>query len=209
MGRVIGVLGVLVLALMAPIMLVAGAMGMMATSGNSGSSSPYVEQLVALGYENGRLPEEALTMVSSREGYDCQVARVGSADQAWMALVVAAELDGVAIEGGWCYRTYESQVAAWNRRRCYIPGNCDGDPYPPTAQPGTSLHGWGLAVDVWGASDAILGCSAPELLWLQFNAPRLGWISPDWARCGRQGSEPWHWEYVGSEFIAPTEEGGL
>ncbi len=209
MGWLIGVLGVLVLALMAPIVLVAGALGTMATSGNSGSSSPYIEQLEAVGYENGRLPPEALNVVSSRQRYECQVARVGSADQAWMALVVAAELDGVDIEGGWCYRTYQSQVAAWNRRQCYIPGNCDGDPYPPTARPGTSRHGWGLAIDIWGASDVILGCSAPELLWLQLNAPRFGWINPDWARCGQPGSEPWHWEYVGSELIVPTGENGL
>ena len=120
-----------------------------------------------------------------------------------------AALDGVDIEGGGCYRTYESQVAAWNRRRCYIPGNCDGDPYPPTAEPGTSLHGWGLDIDVWGATDVILGCSAPELLWLQINAPRFGWVNPEWARCGRPGAEPWHWEYVGSEFTVLKDEGGL
>ena len=156
MAKLIGVLGVLVLVLMVPIMLVAGAMGTRATSGNSGSSSPYIEQLVAMGYENGRLPPEAMTVVSTHGRYECQVAKVGFADQAWMALVVAAELDGVDIEGGWCYRTLESQVAAWNRRQCYIPGNCDGDPHPPTARPGTSRHGWGLAIDVWGATDDIL-----------------------------------------------------
>ena len=87
MGRLIGVLGILVLALMAPIVLVAGAMGTMATSGNSGSSSPYIELLVAMGYENGRLPPEALTVVSSHGSYECQVAKVGFADQAWMALI--------------------------------------------------------------------------------------------------------------------------
>lgn len=209
MGRLFGALAVLVLGLMAPIVLIAGAMGAMASAGNSGSSSPYIAQLEALGYENGWLPPEALTVVSTRSGYECQVARVGSADQTWMALVVAAQLDGIDIEGGWCYRTYEFQLAAWTRRRCYIPGNCDGDPYPPTAEPGTSIHGWGLAIDVWGASDLTLGCSSPELVWLQLNAPRFGWVNPDWARCGQSGAEPWHWEYVGSEFTAPTDEGGI
>jgi len=209
MARLIGGLGVLVIAMMAPIMLVAGAMGTMATSGNSGSSSPYIQQLVAMGYDNGRLPPEALTVVSTHGSYKCQVVRVGFADQAWRALVVAAEVDGVDIEGGWCYRTYESQVAAWNRRQCYIPGNCDGDPYSPTAQPGTSRHGWGLAIDVWGATDVTLGCSAPELLWLQINAPRFGWVNPEWARCGQPGAEPWHWEFVGTKLTPPTEPTGL
>ena len=208
MARLIGVLSLLVLALMAPIVLVAGAMGTMATSGNSGSSSPYIEQLETMGYENGRLPPEALTVVSTHGSYKCQVAKVGFADRAWMSLVVIAESDGVDIEGGWCYRTYESQVAAWNRRKCYIPGNCDGDPYPPTAKPGTSRHGWGLAIDVWGATDNILGCSSPELLWLQINAPRFGWVNPEWARCGKAGAEPWHWEYVGSELIPQMGDSG-
>lgn len=205
MGRLFGALALAVLGLMAPIVLIAGAMGAMATSTNAGSSSPFIEQLSSIGFENGKLPPGALTEVSTR---GCQVAKVGSADQAWMALVVAAQLDGVDIEGGWCYRTYESQLAAWNRRRCYIPGNCDGDPYPPTAPPGTSVHGWGLAIDVWGASNSILGCSSPELLWLQLNASRFGWVNPEWARCGDPGAEPWHWEYVGSEFTTPTSING-
>lgn len=215
MVRIMGALGVLLLALMVPVMLVAGAMSMMATSGNSGSSSPYIEQLVAMGFENGRLPEEALTVVSTHGSYECAVARVGSADRAWLELVAAAQLDGVDIEGGWCYRTYQSQVSAWNRRQCYIPGNCDGDPHPPTARPGTSLHGWGLAIDIWGATDNILGCSAPELLWLQINGPRFGWVNPEWAQCGHLGAEPWHWEFVGSPLIpltgpsGPTRERGL
>jgi LAS superfamily LD-carboxypeptidase LdcB len=126
---------------------------------------------------------------------------VEAADEAWMALVVAAQLDGVDLEGGWCYRTYQEQLEAWTRRQCYVAGNCDGDPYPPTATPGTSLHGWGLAVDVWGASRLLLSCSSSEFLWMQLNAPRFGWVHPEWASCGRVGAEPWHWEYVGSEFV--------
>ncbi len=201
MGKVVGVLTVLLVAMMAPIVLVAGAVGAVASAPQAGSSQPLVAQLQAAGYENGRLPEEALTVVSERPGYLCRVARVGGADLAWLALVAAAQSDGVVVEGGWCYRSFESQAAAWNRRRCFIPGNCDGDPYPPTAQPGTSMHGWGLAVDIWGAS-GLLGCSSSEFLWLQLSAPRFGWVDPEWARCGSQGAEPWHWEYVGTDLIA-------
>ncbi|GBE23218.1 D-alanyl-D-alanine carboxypeptidase [bacterium BMS3Bbin01] len=201
MSRLVGGVGVLVLAMMAPIVLVAGAFGVAAAGSQAGSSSVFVRQLQALGYENGRLADETLTVVSARPGYECKVAKVGFADQAWVALVEAARLDSIDIEGGWCYRTFESQLAAWNRRRCYIPGNCDGDPYPPTAEPGTSLHGWGLAIDVWGAANVTLGCSSPELAWLFLNAPRFGWVNPDWARCGRLEAEPWHWEYVGIELV--------
>jgi LAS superfamily LD-carboxypeptidase LdcB len=201
MGRFVGGLVVLLVAMMAPIFLVAGAMGAMASASQAGSSSALVAQLQAAGYENGRLPDEVLTVVSERPGYQCKVAKVGEADLAWMALTIAAERDGVIIVGGWCYRTYEAQAAAWNSRRCYIPGNCDGDPYPPTARPGTSMHGWGLAVDIWGGS-GLLGCSSSELLWLQLFAPGFGWVNPQWARCGQPGAEPWHWEYVGTDLAS-------
>lgn len=197
MGRLLGCLSVLMLGVMVPIILVAAALGSIATSEPPGSSDPLIQELAGAGFQNGRLPDEALSVVSSRPGYECRVAKVGLADLAWSALVATAESDGVDVEGGWCYRTYEAQASAWLSRQCYIPTNCDGDPYPPTARPGTSLHGWGIAVDIWGATDSILGCSSPELLWLYVNAPRFGWVNPEWARCGQPGAEPWHWEYVG------------
>lgn len=200
MTKVVGVLLLLVAGLMLPVVLVAGAIGALASGSPSGSSSPLIAQLEAAGYENGRLPEGLLTDVSDRADHRCLVAQVGGADFAWMLLVAAADSEGVTVEGGWCYRTYEAQEDAWNRRRCYIPGNCDGDPYPPTARPGTSVHGWGLAIDIWGAA-GLLACSSPELLWLQINAPRYGWVNPEWARCGRSGAEPWHWEYVGTDLV--------
>jgi len=201
MGKVVGALTMLLMAMVVPIVLVAGAVGAVASAPQAGSSSALVAQLRAAGYENGRLPDGAMTVVSERPGYQCKVAKVGGADLAWMALAAAAQSDGVVIEGGGCYRTYETQAAAWNSRRCYVPGNCDGDPYPPTASPGTSMHGWGLAVDIWGAS-GLLGCSSSELLWLRLFAPGFGWVHPEWARCGQAAAEPWHWEYVGTDLIA-------
>jgi hypothetical protein len=30
------------------------------------------------------------------------------------------------------------------------------------------------------------------------NAPRFGWIHPDWAKQGGNREEPWHWEYGNS-----------
>lgn len=196
MGRLVGGLLALVLALIMPLALIAGAIAAMASSAPAGSSSALVAELEAAGHKNGRLSAEVLTIVSDRPGYQCKVATTGGADTAWVGLAAAAQADGVVIEGGWCYRTYEAQEAAWNSRRCFIPGNCDGDPFPPTATPGTSMHGWGLAIDIWGAS-GLLSCSSSELVWLQLFAPRFGWIHPEWAHCGQPGAEPWHWEYVG------------
>jgi hypothetical protein len=61
------------------------------------------------------------------------------------------------------------------------------------AAPGTSNHGWGLAVDL---------CDGPEKYgtvqyqWLRANGPAYGWDNPDWARSGGSGPhEAWHWEY--------------
>lgn len=57
------------------------------------------------------------------------------------------------------------------------------------AKPGTSNHGWGLAVD--------LKLSANEYKWMLANAPRFGWVNPLWARDGKGVEEPWHWEHTG------------
>lgn len=57
---------------------------------------------------------------------------------------------------------------------------------PPAAQPGTSNHGWGLAVD----------CPfADAQAWLMSNGRRWGWSHDEGARVG----EPWHYAYVGAK----------
>ena len=208
MAKVFTLAGALILGLLMPAVLVFGAIASFGTGSEGASNSPLVAGLVSSSYENGRLPDEALKVVSTRLGYECKLALIGGAADAWSALVILAGLDGFDLEGGWCYRTYEEQVGAWTSRRCFIPSNCDGDPYPPTATPGTSMHGWGLAVDVWDAGDDLVGCSSVEFGWMQVNAPLFGWVHPTWAGCGQGGAEPWHWEYVGVESSIPVAEAG-
>lgn len=209
MSKVFSLLAILVVSLIGPIFMLGG-LALSAGSGASGgSSSELAQQMGAAGLENGRLPEELLMEVSRHGSYRCLVTTFGGAAQAWLSLVDAAQSQGVDLEGGWCYRTYEEQVALWTSRQCYVPGMCDGDPYPPTAEPGTSNHGWGLAVDVWDRSDLILGCTAPEFEWLQTFGPSFGWVHPEWAHCGRSGQEPWHWEFQGVPGLpgaGPVEE---
>lgn len=56
---------------------------------------------------------------------------------------------------------------------------------PAAAVPGTSNHGWGVAVDI----------PFPDAqAWLRRNAHRFGWSWDEGARVG----EPWHWRYVGA-----------
>lgn len=80
------------------------------------------------------------------------------------------------------YRSYSEQVSVRSRK----PGLA--------ARPGTSQHGWALAVDL---CDGEAGARTSEYRWMRDNAPDFGWDNPEWARRGGAGPyEPWHWEYV-------------
>jgi hypothetical protein len=87
--------------------------------------------------------------------------------------------EALCITGG--YRSYASQV----RLRSEKPSLA--------ARPGTSNHGWGLAVDLCDYAYA----GEERWAWLLENGPRFGWDNPEWARRGGLGPyEPWHWEYT-------------
>jgi murein DD-endopeptidase MepM/ murein hydrolase activator NlpD len=60
------------------------------------------------------------------------------------------------------------------------------------AVPGTSNHGWGLAVDLAGGVEKF---GTAEHQWMAANAPRFGWQHPPWARRGGSRPEPWHFEF--------------
>lgn len=81
------------------------------------------------------------------------------------------------------YRSYEAQVDA-KRRKPNI-----------TAKPGTSNHGWGVAIDACEGADEF---GTPEYKWLKANAEKFGWKHPDWAEPDGNRPEPWHWEFEGA-----------
>jgi len=87
-----------------------------------------------------------------------------------------------------CYRTYEMQVW-WRNLYCFL-GNCEY-----AAVPGTSVHGWGRAVDFEDAAGELTFWSA-GYQWLQANAWRWGFGHPAWAEPGGSSPEPWHWEHA-------------
>lgn len=64
------------------------------------------------------------------------------------------------------------------------------------ARPGTSEHGWGVAVDLCGKA---YGTGTTEHDWLLATARRFGWDNPAWARPNGSKPEPWHWEYVAGQ----------
>lgn len=82
------------------------------------------------------------------------------------------------------YRSYAAQASVAARK----PGLA--------ARPGTSEHGWALAVDFAGGVEA----ADHHYAWLVENAPTYGWDNPAWARQGGSGPyEPWHFEYVAGQ----------
>lgn len=63
------------------------------------------------------------------------------------------------------------------------------------AKPGTSNHGWALALDLGGGINSF---GTPEHKWMQKNANKYGWEHPSWAAEGQPNQEAWHWEYWGT-----------
>ncbi len=129
----------------------------------------------ASAYANGFLPASAL----------CPIGVGGHALRADAA--AAFKLMNAAYGNQLCvtdsYRSYAGQVDVFARK----PGLA--------AVPGTSNHGWGVAVDFCGGIESF-GTPAHE--WMNANARQFGWIHPAWAEPGGAKPEPWHWEYVGS-----------
>jgi LAS superfamily LD-carboxypeptidase LdcB len=79
------------------------------------------------------------------------------------------------------YRSYRAQVDLLRRKPSLA------------AFPGTSNHGWGVAVDL---CDGINDYGTPQYEWMMANAAAYGWTNPGWAREGGSRQEPWHWEFA-------------
>jgi len=84
------------------------------------------------------------------------------------------------------YRSYEKQVALYKELG---PG--------VAAVPGTSNHGWGVAVDL-GCGVGIFGNA--RHVWFATNAPRYGFTQPEWALIGSSRAEAWHWQFFGADL---------
>jgi len=69
------------------------------------------------------------------------------------------------------------------------------------APPGTSNHGWGLAIDICESD-----YTGERGRWLDEVGPVYGWANPPWAHRGGAGPyEPWHWEFT--DAVAALESG--
>ncbi|MBU4335581.1 MAG: M15 family metallopeptidase [Actinobacteria bacterium] len=64
------------------------------------------------------------------------------------------------------------------------------------AEPGTSTHGTGLAIDL-PELPCSYGWDTPARDWLLQHGADYGWVSPSWARASGSNPEYWHYEYRG------------
>ncbi len=119
-------------------------------------------------YGNGQIPRSALREVGTT-GHRLWA----PASAALQQLMADAARDGVQIGITDSYRSYDAQVDVAQRKGLYSRGGL-------AAEPGTSPHGWGMAVDL------DLGDEAQS--WMRANAGRYGFVE-DTPR------EPWHWVY--------------
>jgi murein DD-endopeptidase MepM/ murein hydrolase activator NlpD len=129
------------------------------------------------GFLNGMIPTGELCSPDSAPGQllRCDAARAYDA----MAAAYRSELGSdLCITDS--YRTFASQVSTFAKK----PGLA--------AVPGTSNHGWALAVDLCGG---IEGPGTAQHAWMQAHAPKFGWTHPTWAEPGGGRPEPWHWEF--------------
>lgn len=96
----------------------------------------------------------------------------------YLALVEAAEKDGVLLPLKSGFRTYPKQAYLYNGYIRHLPG------FNLAAKPGFSNHEDGFAHDF-----AIAGYEGnPRYDWLKKNGPRFGFVRT-------VNKEPWHWEY--------------
>lgn len=120
-------------------------------------------------FGNGRIPSELLTPIGQGNHK-----LWGPAAAAWKELIARAARAGIDLRVTDSYRTYEQQVALAATKGLSSQGGW-------AATPGTSNHGWGMAVDA-DVTDSRVNA------WLRANAASTGWVLAT-------EREPWHYEY--------------
>ena len=131
------------------------------------------------GYPNGQIPDSALCAPS----FDAEARmRCDAAEQLEAMNIEYKAHFGVNMSLTDTYRSYSGQVACLRTK---------GD---LCATPGTSNHGYGVAIDFGGGIQTF---GTPQHKWMDEHAGSWQWVHPDWARNGGNKPEAWHWEYRG------------
>lgn len=166
---------------------------------------------VLAGKSNGQLPDSIL-FDTPGQAAGAVIRLVWPATRAWRALQDAAREAGHILKAGWAtssYRSLAQQQSTFDTRYTTTPlagqptRTCKGvtywlkPGYAVAACPGTSNHGWGLAVDVGEERDGDTGTEsidAVTLAWLVANEFRFGFSH-------EVQSEPWHIRYWAGDVI--------
>lgn len=120
--------------------------------------------------ENGRIDNNNLIKIEGGAHF-----LKPAAAKAYKAMQRAAKRDGIDFAVTDSYRDYDAQVRLAREKGLYSEGGL-------AAEPGTSNHGWGLAVDI--------NVNDPKVLaWLEKHGSKYGFKTIP--------REPWHWEYEG------------
>lgn len=145
------------------------------------------------GVKNGEIPSKLLVPIDGGHLHHL-------AADAWYAMAVTAKAKGILLKptSRWdLYRPYERQEALFlaryqlKKRLTKVTRQWKGKVWylkkgvAPAGVPGTSNHGWGLAIDV-------AYCSGKTLRWLLKNAADFGF---SWEVKEGANAEAWHIRY--------------
>jgi hypothetical protein len=173
------------------------------------SNIPVIKYLAGKGYQNGQIPSNELRYLKITTDSESNTIHqlYPTAASQWEKLIAAARSAGFSIK--------DTQISL-------IPGAA----YRPLSQQqegvgrapiGTSVHGWGAAVDIQSLIDyqrsftnipkgnppagaeaaANVRAGSKLYQWLNTNAATYGWINPPKLKDGSGADEAWHWEYWG------------
>ncbi|MDQ0373381.1 M15 family metallopeptidase [Cellulomonas humilata] len=133
------------------------------------------------GYTNGAIPLKVLCVVAFAPSQHLRC----DAAEALARLNAAYRVDfGHDLKISGSYRTLDEQISTRAAKGTMA------------AVPGTSNHGWGLAIDL----DQANGYRSAQYAWLKANAMTYGWHHPVYMDEGGRGPhEPWHWEFGTSD----------
>ena len=172
---------------------------------------PVLRPACLAGMTNGKLPDKILVSIPGQMGGPV-IRLVEPAARAWKAMQSDALAAGHVLKATSTmdsFRPYAVQERIFRQR--YTTTYLAGRPYrvwngrrwyqrPNTAAaaiPGTSNHGWAMAVDAGEESDGEAGnerLDADTLRWLVRNEERCGWSH-------ELESEPWHLRYWAGDRI--------
>jgi cell wall-associated NlpC family hydrolase len=128
------------------------------------------------GWSNGQIPADALCRLGI---YSHALRCDAAASYGQLNAAYTAEF-GTPLCITDSYRSLGAQVTAFAKKPKLA------------AVPGTSNHGWAMAVDLCGGINV---AGSVQWTWMTANAARFGFVQPDWAAPGGEKPEPWHWEY--------------